>query len=415
MRRPFRQPVESAPGGLESAARDHAGPERFPAFDGYRAIAASSVLVLHAAIGSGFVYRHGSVGGYLFYLDVGVCIFFVISGFLLYRPFVVAHLEDRPGPALGAYARRRVLRIFPAYWVAVTVVVYVLNYEEISSAREFVMVYGLVQIYDDSFRFSGLQQAWSLCTELSFYVFLPLYAAALRRLWSGGSVDARARRQLVVVAGLIAFGFASRFLMVSWRGEDSYSLTTLPVYLHLFGCGMALAVLSAWQAARPGGAPLAGLGRRPWAWLLLVAAAYWAVVNFAGFDRTYLPSSAGQWVFRDLMMAVVATALLVPGVFRSAEGGPVRRVLALPAVQFVGLVSYGIYLWHEAVIELVQDVLDRPMFTGDFPTLLLASFVLSVLVAGASYVIVERPALRLKDRQWRRRVATPEPVGTGAP
>ncbi len=409
--RPSRRPlVQSAPGGLGSAARTGPGPGRFPAFDGYRAIAATAVLVLHAAIASGFIYRRTSVAGYFFYLDVGVCIFFVISGFLLYRPFVAAHLQDGPGPALGPYARRRLLRIFPAYWVALTIIVYVLNQKEIHSAREFVMVYGLLQIYDDQFRFSGLSQAWSLCTELSFYLFLPIYAIALRRLASGVAVHLRARRELLMVGVLVAVGFSSRFLLVSWRGEDSYSLTTLPVYLHLFGCGMGLAVLSAWQSVRTDGRLLPGLGGRPWAWWLLAGAAYWAVVNFAGFDFKYLPSTAGQWVFRDLMMAVVATALLVPGVFGPQGRGAIRRFLTLRPVQVVGLVSYGIYLWHEAAIELVQDAFDNPMFTGPFPQLLVAAAVLTLLLAGASYFIVERPALRLKDGWSRRRVPASQPV-----
>jgi peptidoglycan/LPS O-acetylase OafA/YrhL len=413
MRSLRRQSATDAGGGLESAAPDGSQPERFPAFDGFRAIAASSVLLLHVAFASAFVFRHPSVGGYFFHGDVGVCIFFVISGFLLYRPFVTAHLNDRPGPAIAAYARRRALRIFPAYWVALTVITYVFHQKEIHSAREFVMVYGLLQIYDDSFRFSGLSQAWSLCTELSFYVFLPIYAVGLRRVGSGSDPDGRARRELAFVALLVAIGFASRFVLVSWRGEDSYSLTTLPVYLHLFGAGMGLAVLSSWQAARAGSGPFPGLGRRPWAWWLLAAAAYWAVVNFSGFDHDYSPSSAGQWVFRDLAMAIAATALLMPGVFGPQGSGLIRRFLRFPAVQWVGLVSYGIYLWHESAIELVQEALDQPLFTGDFPTLLVLATALSLLFAGASYFVVERPALRLKGGARSRRARAPEPVPSG--
>jgi peptidoglycan/LPS O-acetylase OafA/YrhL len=199
-------------------------------------------------------------------------------------------------------------------------------------------------------------------------------------------------------------------LLVEWRGEDSYSLTTLPVYLHLFGCGMGLAVLSAWQSAPREEPLLPGLGRRPWAWWALAAVAYWAVVNYAGFDFKYLPSTAGQWVFRDLMMAIVATSLLVPGVFGRQDEGLIRRFLNLRPVQLVGLVSYGIYLWHEAAIQLVQDAFDRPMFTGPFLQLLIAATTLSLLLAGASYVIVERPALRFKDGRPRRRVPATSPA-----
>jgi peptidoglycan/LPS O-acetylase OafA/YrhL len=166
---------------------------------------------------------------------------------------------------------------------------------------------------------------------------------------------------------------------------------------------MGLAVLSAWQTAQPTETRvLDRLGRRAWPWWLLAATAYWSAVTFSGFDFDYAPSSAGQWVFRDLMFLIVATGLLVPGVFAAREGGPVRSFLQLRPVQLVGLVSYGIYLWHEAAIELVQELLDQPMFTGALPTMLAVSAAVSLLLAGASYIVVERPALSLKDRRRLR-------------
>ncbi|MCI3949066.1 MAG: acyltransferase 3 [Acidimicrobiales bacterium] len=403
MSREARSSDLEAAGGLESSARTAAGGDRFPAFDGYRAIAATAVLALHVAFASGFIFREPGVGGYFFHGDVGVAIFFVISGFLLYRPFVLAHLTGRPGPALRPFARRRLLRIFPAYWVALTVIVYVFQQQELNSVLEFVLVYGLLQIYDDTYRFSGLAQAWSLCTELSFYAFLPAYAIVVRAAARRRSPAAPLSRELRFVGILIATGFASRWILVSWLGDHSYSLTTLPVYLHLFGAGMGLAVLSAWQTAQPTETRvLDRLGRRAWPWWLLAATAYWSAVTFSGFDFDYAPSSAGQWVFRDLMFLIVATGLLVPGVFAAREGGPVRSFLQLRPVQLVGLVSYGIYLWHEAAIELVQELLDQPMFTGALPTMLAVSAAVSLLLAGASYIVVERPALSLKDRRRLR-------------
>jgi peptidoglycan/LPS O-acetylase OafA/YrhL len=67
----------------------------FPCFDGYRALAAGAVLLLHVGVASGFVFRNEDIGQYVFRLDVGVAVFFLISGFLLYRPFVAAHLGAR--------------------------------------------------------------------------------------------------------------------------------------------------------------------------------------------------------------------------------------------------------------------------------------------------------------------------------
>src|SRR5207247_5786068 len=117
--------TEVAVGGLESAAEPTPDADRFPCFDGFRATAALSVLLLHVAGSSGETQRNHVVGSYLARLDVGVAVFFLISGFLLYRPFAAAHLTGGRAPAALPFFRRRFLRIYPAYWVATTAVVYV--------------------------------------------------------------------------------------------------------------------------------------------------------------------------------------------------------------------------------------------------------------------------------------------------
>ena len=376
------------------------GATYFPCFDGYRAIAITGVVLLHVSFASGFIYRHPTLSGYLFNGDFGVSLFFAISGFLLYRPFVASRLAGRPAMGVRAFFRRRALRILPAYWVALTVVVYVLRQEEIHSLKEFVLLYSLQQIYSEPYHFHGIQQAWSLGTEVSFYLLLPFYAAGVRRL----STALRRRHDLALELGLVAVlyatGLACRYLLMSWRGEDTFSLTTLPVYLHMFAVGMGLAVLSAWEAARPAPSPvIAAAARPPWLWWLIAAAAYWLVVNRLDIPVDYSPLTPGQWVGRDALFGVAALALLVPGVFGPSGAGGIRRFLRLRPVQWAGLVSYGIYLWHEAAIELYQDWTDTPFFTGAFPTVLGATLALTLAIAIASYVVVERPALRLKRKR----------------
>src|SRR3954451_5306241 len=95
-------------------------PNRFPLVDSMRAIAALAVFGTHVAFFMG-AYDGSPIGPYAQRLDVGVTGFFLISGFLLYRPFVLARQGGDALPAVGAYAWRRGLRIAPAYWVALTV------------------------------------------------------------------------------------------------------------------------------------------------------------------------------------------------------------------------------------------------------------------------------------------------------
>src|ERR1041385_2928445 len=101
---------------------------RFPLCDSLRAIAALAVLTTHAAFFSGAVIGgQAALRPYLARLDVGVTIFFLISGFLLYRPFARAHLREGHAPRTLAYGWRRVLRIVPAYWLALTITTIWLN------------------------------------------------------------------------------------------------------------------------------------------------------------------------------------------------------------------------------------------------------------------------------------------------
>ena len=130
-------------------------------------------------------------------MDGGVAIFFVLSGFLLYRPFVRAHLLDTDRPALGAFLWRRGLRIYPAFWLATTVIVYGFGQKEIPSARNWLLDYSLLHIYSprQTDVFAPLVQSWTLSTELTFYVFLPIFAILIGRFVVGAPAR-RVRSQL---------------------------------------------------------------------------------------------------------------------------------------------------------------------------------------------------------------------------
>ena len=154
---------------------------RFPLFDSLRAIAALAVFGTH----SYFALRNNAPSDlrpYAARLDVGVYIFFVISGFLLYRPFVRARLRGGGPPSTGATRWRRLLRIGPAYWVALTVVALWLGYSYVFEPENAVWFYPFGQSYRPGLVIGGLTQAWSLSVEAAFYVMLPLYAFAMRSL-----------------------------------------------------------------------------------------------------------------------------------------------------------------------------------------------------------------------------------------
>nr|ABP44838.1 acyltransferases-like protein [Mycolicibacterium gilvum PYR-GCK] len=96
-------------------------PSRDPALAGLRAVAALLVVGTHAAFATGYL-THGYLGTMYARLEIGVAVFFVLSGFLLFRPWVAAAAEGRRGPSVRRFARRRLRRIVPAYLITVVAV-----------------------------------------------------------------------------------------------------------------------------------------------------------------------------------------------------------------------------------------------------------------------------------------------------
>ena len=177
--------------------------DRYPEVDALRALAAIAVLGTHAAIFAGAAYPGSEVGRYAQRLEVGLTIFFVISGFLLYRPFVAARVRRREGPRIAAYAWRRLLRIAPAYWVALTLSALLVGKDEVfSSDAPYYFLLG--QTYSSDTLSGGLTQAWTLCVEIAFYAFLPVWAWAMDRLARALAARGGRSRSAALVAASLA-------------------------------------------------------------------------------------------------------------------------------------------------------------------------------------------------------------------
>src|SRR4051794_21878306 len=160
---------------------------RFEQVHALRGVAAMSVLLYHALFKAYLNAHPGSaLTPYAAHLDVGVSIFFLISGFVLYRPMVAARLAGEPPLDAESYGRRRIRRILPAYWVALALAglagASYVGYPAIFSAQGIPAYFGFLQIYSPDTAGGGINVAWTLCVEVSFYAFLPLWALALRRV-----------------------------------------------------------------------------------------------------------------------------------------------------------------------------------------------------------------------------------------
>ncbi|HEX7427437.1 MAG TPA: acyltransferase, partial [Mycobacterium sp.] len=144
-----------------------------------RACAAVGVVVIHVAFQTGHT---GGVAGRLFgRFDLAVAVFFALSGFLLWRGHAAAARGLRPIPATGHYLRSRLVRIMPAYLVAVVVILCLLP-DAKADFTVWLANLSLTQIYVPLTLTAGLTQMWSLAVEVNFYLALPVFALLVRRV-----------------------------------------------------------------------------------------------------------------------------------------------------------------------------------------------------------------------------------------
>ena len=210
-----------------------------PAVEGMRACAALGVVITHVAFETG---HSAGVDGRLFgRFDLAVAVFFALSGFLLWRSHAAAARGLAPRPATGHYLRSRVVRIMPAYLVAVVVILTLLPDGNHASPTVWLANLTLTQVYVPLTLTAGLTQMWSLSVEVSFYLALPILAMLAARLPVRGRVPAIASLAVAsLVVGLDSVRCAARvesvdlaagLLLLVRRGHAARRVGAQPVRL----------------------------------------------------------------------------------------------------------------------------------------------------------------------------------------
>jgi len=388
---------------------------RFPLFDSLRAIAALSIVAYHANA-TGMVHVPRAVAEYTSKMAVGVTLFFVISAFLLYRPFARAHILGGSTSSLGSYAWRRILRIVPAYWVALTVIS-VIGQDQENFGPNGLLYFGFAQIYSTRHVLGGIGVAWSLAVEMTLYMFLPLWAYVISRI----PRETSSERMRVQLFGLAALAAASILFKALWVFTptpvftDAATLgTSILTYLDIFAAGMAVAVVSVWFEGRPLPRALRPLDRFPGSAWLVAASAFWILATQIGLPATGWAhrTVAQRWTMHELS-AVMGVAMVLPLVFGDQHRGWLRSFLAQRWLLWMGAVSYGIYLWHLFVFdELKRTGILPPTWSGVVPYLALFAIAVAVAtaIAALSFRFVESPAMALRGRNpFRSVTASPFP------
>ena len=319
----------------------------------------------------------------------GVTIFFVLSGFLLAIPFAQWQAGQRGRPRLDHYFLRRVMRVFPAYYAQLTILLLLAwwgaEQYRIEDAgrllRHLCMLFVPQPI--GTTPINGVW--WTLPIEFSFYMALPFLAVLLRpgRWW------------LLLILSL--------GVMVMWRHvvllfigdapipERVIASYQLPGRMDAFGSGMLASFLyvhrsraPAWLLPGSRMELLGGLGL-----VLLIAAIYWLPMK----RHEYWSDHLIFYVWTPAVSLAVAT-LIVAG---SAGSRVVNFLFSNRFMIFAGLVSYSLYLWHLPILDgLMRMPALQSLHDGRILPLFLVATPVVILISAVSYVLVEVPGMKFR-------------------
>jgi len=358
-----------------------------PAVEGMRACAAMGVVVTHVAFQTG---HSSGVAGRLFgRFDLAVAVFFALSGFLLWRGHAAAARDLGSRPRTGHYLRSRVVRIMPAYVVAVIVILTLLPDADHASRTVWLANLTLTQIYVPLTLTGGLTQMWSLSVEVSFYLALPVLALLARRL----PVRARAWAIAALAALSLAWGWVPLH-----GGYGINPLNWPPAFFSWFAAGMLLAEWAYSGVGLPVRLAQKKAGRVFMA--VIAVSAYLVAASPLAGPEGLVPGTATQFAVKTAMGSLVAFALVAPLVLDRPDTP--HRVLGTTGMVTLGRWSYGLFIWHLAALAMVFPVLGTFPFTGRMPVVLVSTLIFGWAIAAVSYGLVESPC-REALRRWERR------------
>lgn len=376
------------------------GHEYIASLTGLRGIAAFSVFLFHYSALHPGIRLDLSMGfvGYILQLPLGlgaagVDLFFVLSGFLLSLPFAGASLGLNKRPATGPYLKRRLLRVFPAYYAQLLIILlagaWFVTFKAVDGKSLLAHLLMFFNIGPQAVRpLVGLW--WTLPVELSFYLLLPLMASFMKP-----------RRWMVLVLGGFILSMAYRHWAASAFGVVTVDVvflnaSQLPGSLPEFLLGASAAILVRWIQAGNLRIP-----SRQVADVLFMTGLVLTVAWLAGVVLRFGPVYwQGHWsmIVSPIMLGCALTTMVL-GLYWGSRPG--NWLCANPLTYFIGLISYSLYLWHFVVIQQIQKLGGETY--AALPGLLkfLLCTLLVTAVAAASYFLFERPFFRLRGKRKR--------------
>jgi peptidoglycan/LPS O-acetylase OafA/YrhL len=375
-------------------------PARLAGMDGLRAFACLTVFLenFHHSMGM-TVHGHAGPFDFPYFAEsgIGVALLLVLSGALTSLPFWRQLDSGVRAGTWRAFALRRLLRLAPAYYICVAL--YLLLSGHSPSGSETAAHFLFVNNLREDWFYSISPQFWTIGVFLQLYLAIPLFFVPLRVL------RVRGRRAAAIAIALVAGSYLLHAGLMETRHDwfgwplseitepdglvlSHSALAHLPLFALGIAAGYALSRLSAWHART------VSVPRRCEAifWICLAGSLLLATVPaLASLDLPY-----GRYLFPWMPLMLAGCIVTIPftaGARRLFESAPLRAL---------GVVSYGVYVYHmlcmTALVRLIPPV-DGPLDKIAFAAIALS---LTIAVATASYLAIERPILRWSDVRLRR-------------
>jgi peptidoglycan/LPS O-acetylase OafA/YrhL len=410
---------DRAPAAMEQTATHWMQRQRFEELEAYRGLGALLIVVFHAyqfsreGLGlSRYLYEDTALHLLFFNLRSTTAWFFVLSGFLVFLPFAREAIQQRTPRTARGFLVHRAVRILPAYYLALVVV---WTWRFSGSPEQWVdLVEHLTftHIFDRAHIFWTIGPAWSLGVEFYFYLFIAVFGPLAFKLC--GRLRSARDRAAILTLTLLALGLLSAaykalaFYVLHVPRDDYPAYYGVLAKLDVLVLGMLLAIGVAMARGRPWlrGAP---------AGMVLVAGLIVQLLAYLGQGRSEIVDLYLYTLSGVAFLLVLASTVLGP------PGSPWQRAVSLRPFQFLGLISYSLFLWHEPLmLELAKQGLLISPAPESFPRNAAVLLLVAVIAGAASYWLIEKPTLllrhlftregRLARRYPRERLQAPELV-----
>lgn len=365
-------------------------PRHLPSLDGLRALAVLLVLWCHVPM---------QVAGYPEWLKtarslvgpggLGVELFFALSGFLITR--ILLAERDR-GMPVRWFLLRRLLRIFPIYYLLLAVIWWSRAAGEPTANIGWAVLYlgNFADVFAPSRGLNPLSHTWSLCVEEHFYLLWPFAVAFCTHRTSR-------RILLFVLIPVAVLGAVSVGLLCEQRTREVAIERLSPFRFLTLAAGALAAYAEPWLGAgKPSRTLLVGAAFTATG-MILHPLLWFAYIPFFVLQVTWWPLELAP-AFVRVHSALLCTGLLLCSLTARGVLASPHRALALAPLRAIGRISYGLYLYHLPIYQVVI----YPEPTAWRTTL---AIVATFAVATVSYWLIERPILRyaakFRDRPAR--------------